>query len=178
MEFEVRTTAPSLVFDELRGLKSDGYNVLVDLTAVDYSLYGKCRGRMGWEENFPAGAPPAKPHRFEVVYRLAAMDPAAGLEKLPRLEVRVPYDDGAVLLSVMAIWPNADWLEREVWDMFGIRFEDRPDIKRLLLYEGFQGHPLRKDYPIKKRQPLIGPPSGELPNSPSFNIVRQEVPFE
>ena len=177
MNFETRTVASAHVFDTLRQLHSDGYNVLVDLTAVDYSLYGKCQRRMGWEQNFPAGAPQPKPHRFEVVYRLACIDPATGLEGLPRLEVRAPYDDGSVLLSVRCVWPNADWLEREVWDLFGVKFEDRPEIKRLLLYEEFVGHPLRKDYPIKKRQPLIGPESGELPGSPSFNVVRQEIPF-
>ncbi|MDD5630228.1 MAG: NADH-quinone oxidoreductase subunit C [Elusimicrobia bacterium] len=197
MKFETRTVASAQAFDALRQLRADGYNVLVDLTAVDYSRYGAGPEPMGWEREFPAGAcgigssagagrtdfltagaPEPKPHRFEAVYRLACVDPATGLETMPRLELRAPYDEGSVLLSVRSIWPNADWLEREVWDMFGLRFEDRPDIKRLLLYEEFVGHPLRKDYPLKQRQPLIGPESGALPDSPSFNSARQEIPFE
>ena len=74
--------------------------------------------------------------------------------------------------SAAGLWPAADWLEREVWDMFGVPFADRPAIKRLLLYEEFQGHPLRKDYPIAKRQPLIGPAGGEAAQNPSFNAIR------
>ena len=59
--------------------------------------------------------------------------------------------------SLASLWPGADWLEREVWDMFGVDFRGHPDLKRILMYEGFDGHPLRKDYPVNKRQPLIGP---------------------
>jgi len=73
-----------------------------------------------------------------------------------RLKVRVDGDDATVPTAV-TVWPIANWLEREVWDMFGIRFRGHPDLKRILMYEGFEGHPLRKDYPVKKRQPLIGP---------------------
>ena len=62
--------------------------------------------------------------------------------------------------------------------MFGVPFVDRPDIKRLLMYEEFVGHPLRKDYPIGKRQPLIGPSSGQRDGSPSFNIVKPAAGFE
>jgi NADH:ubiquinone oxidoreductase subunit C len=62
--------------------------------------------------------------------------------------------------------------------MFGVRFVDRPDVKRLHLYEEFSGHPLRKDYPIAKRQPLIGPKSGEKSGSPSFNILKPTVTGE
>ena len=73
-----------------------------------------------------------------------------------RLKVRVEQDD-ATCRPPTLLWPIANWLEREVWDMFGIRFEGHPDLRRLLLYEEFVGHPLRKDYPMNRRQPLIGP---------------------
>ena len=59
--------------------------------------------------------------------------------------------------SLTSLWAGADWLEREVWDMFGIRFRGHPNLKRILMYDEFVGHPLRKDYPVNKRQPLIGP---------------------
>ena len=59
--------------------------------------------------------------------------------------------------SLTPLWAGADWLEREVWDMFGIRFRGHPNLKRILMYQEFVGHPLRKDYPVNRRQPLIGP---------------------
>ena len=113
-----------------------GFDVLMDLTAVDYQKYP---GR----EDGP---------RFEVVYHLYSLD----WNHRVRIKVRVD-EDAAVVPSAVPLWPIADWLEREVWDMFGIRFEGHPNLKRLLLYEEFVGHPLRKDYPINRRQPLIGP---------------------
>ena len=113
-----------------------GFDMLSDLTAVDYS---KFPGR----EDGP---------RFEVVYHLYA---TAHNHRL-RLKVRVDEDD-AVVPTAVALWPIANWFEREVWDMFGVRFAGHPDPRRLLLYEEFVGHPLRKDYPINRRQPLIGP---------------------
>ncbi|HAM36286.1 MAG TPA: NADH-quinone oxidoreductase subunit C [Elusimicrobia bacterium] len=178
MIFETRDVSPAEAFDALRGIKDQGYNVLVDMTAVDYSAFGTKPSSMGWEGNFPSGATPARAERFEVVYRLASLDAVTGLETKPRLEIHCAVGEEPVLRSIAGLWPAADWLEREIWDMFGVGFADRPDIKRLLLYESFKGHPLRKDYPINKRQPLIGPKSGELAGSPSFNVVRQEVPFE
>ena len=114
------------------------FDVLMDLTAVDYQ---KFPGR----EDGP---------RFDVVYHLYSI---ARNHRL-RLKVRVDEDDASVP-SALALWPIANWLEREVWDMFGVRFEGHPDLRRLLLYEEFVGHPLRKDYPIHRRQPLIGPAS-------------------
>jgi NADH-quinone oxidoreductase subunit C len=66
-------------------------------------------------------------------------------------------EEAPVVPSAVPLWPIANWLEREVWDMYGIRFEGHPDLRRLLMYEEFVGHALRKDYPINRRQPLIGP---------------------
>ena len=112
------------------------FDVLMDLTAVDYS---KFPGR----EDGP---------RFEVVYHLYSL---AHNHRL-RVKVRVDEDDPVVPTAV-SLWPIANWFEREVWDMFGLRFDGHPDLRRLLMYEEFVGHPLRKDYPINRRQPLIGP---------------------
>jgi NADH-quinone oxidoreductase subunit C len=112
------------------------FDVLMDLTAADYLKYP---GR----EDGP---------RFEVVYQLYSV----GHNHRLRLKVRVDEDD-AVVPTVVPLWPIANWLEREVWDMFGVRFEGHPDPRRLLMYEQFVGHALRKDYPINRRQPLIGP---------------------
>jgi NADH-quinone oxidoreductase subunit C len=57
--------------------------------------------------------------------------------------------------SLTPLWPGANFLEREVWDLFGIRFKDHPDLRRILLYDEFQGHPLRKDYPVNQTQPRV-----------------------
>ncbi|MDO8136123.1 MAG: NADH-quinone oxidoreductase subunit C, partial [Candidatus Brocadiales bacterium] len=72
------------------------------------------------------------------------------------IKVPLPESDPTID-SVSSIWASANWAERECWDLFGIRFNEHPDLRRILLYEQFQGHPLRKDYPVDKRQPLIGP---------------------
>ncbi len=117
-------------------LKNDpdfNMNVLMDCTAVDGL----------WQNWSP---------RFEAVYHFFSL---AHNHRL-RLKVRVSEAD-AVLPSLTGLWPIANWFEREVWDMFGIKFEGHPDLKRILMYPEFVGHPLRKDYPINKRQPLIGP---------------------
>ena len=119
-----------------RFLKEDpafGMNVLADLTADDGLAFK-------WQP------------RFEAVYHFYS------LAKNHRLRVKVRVDEkDAVLPTLTGFWPIADWLEREVWDMFGIRFDGHPNLKRILMYEEFAGHPLRKDYPYNKRQPLIQP---------------------
>ncbi len=120
----------------LEFLKSDirlQFDMLADITAVDY---------MGRDP------------RFDVVYHLVSLP----LKHRLRIKVRVDEAD-AVVQSATPLWNSANWLEREVWDMFGIRFSGHPDLKRILMYEEFQGHPLKKDYPIQRRQPLIGPKS-------------------
>ena len=72
------------------------------------------------------------------------------------MKARVPGERSAIA-SVVPVWLGANWLERETYDMYGIRFDGHPDLRRIYLYEEFEGHPLRKDYPEEKRQPLIGP---------------------
>jgi NADH-quinone oxidoreductase subunit C len=122
------------LLDVCRFLREDpamSFDLLVDVTAVDY--YGR------------------RP-RFEVVYHLASLDRGHRI----RIKVGLEEDDVA-LPSVVSLWPGADWLERETYDMYGVRFEGHPNLKRIYLYEEFEGHPLRKDYPKEKRQPLIGP---------------------
>ena len=109
------------------------FNMLMDLTAVDYLKMKQTP-------------------RFEVVYHFYS------LVKNHRLRVKVPLDEKDLEVDTLTeLWPAANWFEREVWDMFGVRFKGHPDLKRILMYEEFQGHPLRKDYPHNKRQPLIGP---------------------
>ena len=89
--------------------------------------------------------------RFDVVYWMHRFEDQARL----RLVAAVAEDQ--IIESVTGVWKVANWMEREVWDMYGIRFRGHPDLRRLLLYEEFEGHPLRKDYPKEKRQPLVGP---------------------
>jgi NADH-quinone oxidoreductase subunit C len=106
------------------------FNFLSDVTAVDY-----------WKQKEP---------RFEVVYHLYSLDRGHRL----RLRVPVPENDPTVE-SLTPLWKGANFLEREVWDLFGIRFIGHPDLRRILLYDEFQGHPLRKDYPVNLWQPRV-----------------------
>jgi len=118
-----------LVLGPLKERPEFAFTLLVDLTGVDF---------LGREP------------RYEVVYHLYS------LRHNQRLRVKVRLrEDAAELPSTSMVWKAADWLEREVWDMFGIRFTDHPDLRRILMYEEFEGHPLRKDYPVTKRQPLV-----------------------
>ena len=115
-------------------LKNDSrllFDFLVDITAIDYA---------------------EKKPRFCVTYHLLS------LPFNRRIRLKAFVDDGEPALeSLTPFWGSANWLEREVWDMFGVRFRGHPDLKRILMYDGFEGHPLRKDYPIRRRQPRIGP---------------------
>ena len=139
-------------------------NLLVDITAVDYSTFGKRPAPAFFASSVVAVSPssqipdeepwpgPPDQSRFTVVYHFFSTT------HKHRLRLVVPADEAAAEVdSLTSLWPGANWLEREVWDMFGIKFRGHPDLKRILMYEGFEGHPLRKDYPVKKRQPLIGP---------------------
>lgn len=87
--------------------------------------------------------------RFDVVLMLRS------LEKGHRVRLKTRVGDGEELDSLVPLWLGADWTEREAYDMFGVRFKGHPDLRRILMYEEFEGHPLRKDYPIGKTQPLV-----------------------
>ena len=114
------------------------FNFLMDLTAVDYLFY--------------AGGRIQKEFRFEVVYHFFS------LKTNQRIRIKVPVDEKNPEVDTLdGLWASANWYEREVWDMYGIKFKGHPNLKRILMYEEFQGHALRKDYPFNKRQPLIGP---------------------
>ncbi len=155
------------LLDVARFLKEDAalqMNFLMDLTAVDYSTFGKSPAPAFFASSGVAVSPssqipdedpwPGPPGevRFVVVYHFYS------LQHKHRLRLVVPVAEAdAELDSLTSLWAGANWLEREVWDMFGIRFRRHPDLKRILMYEEFEGHPLRKDYPVNKRQPLIGP---------------------
>jgi NADH-quinone oxidoreductase subunit C len=131
---ETVVVRPEGILPVARFLKEDprlDFNFLMDLAGVDY---------------------PGRDLRFEVVYHFYSLARHARL----RVKVRLPEDSPAVD-SLTQLWKGADWYEREVWDMFGVRFHGHPGLKRILMYEEFEGHPLRKDYPSRKRQPLIGP---------------------
>lgn len=117
------------VFDLLSCLKSEhGFNMLVDITAVDYLEYEGATDRFG------------------VLYMLLNME--SGERLIVRTAVNLPDPK---LPTVYSLWKGCDWLEREVYDMFGIEFDGHPDLRRILMPEEFAAFPLRKDYPLKGR---------------------------
>ncbi|MEK7721238.1 MAG: NADH-quinone oxidoreductase subunit C [Elusimicrobiota bacterium] len=106
-----------------------GFDFLMDLTAADYL--------------------PREP-RFELVCHFYSS------KHNYRLRLKCPVTEtDARIDSLTPLWAGANWLEREAYDMYGIKFNGHPDLRRILLYDGFEGYPLRKDYPLKKRQPRI-----------------------
>ena len=120
----VLRTGISGVINVLVSLRDDrhaAFNQLSDLTAVDY---------------------PERPERFEMVYQLLSM------RNNMRLRILVAVGEGQAVPSATAVYSAANWAEREAWDMFGIFFAGHPDLRRLLTDYGFEGHPLRKDFPL------------------------------
>ena len=129
-------------------LKDDGdlqMDHFIDLTAVDY--------------------PERDSARFDLVLMTRSSVTCA------RFRLRTHVKDGEEPGTLSGIWAGANWAEREVWDMFGIKFSGHPDMRRILLYEEFVGHPLRKDYPIDKAQPLVPYREvGDIDKLPPFGI--------
>lgn len=117
------TVATNSIREACSAMKAAGYNFFDDLTAVDWY--------------------PASP-RFQVSYHLLSHK----LREYVRLRVLVEESDPS-LPSITQVWPAANFYEREVFDLFGIRFEDHPDLRRIMMPDEWQGHPLRKDYPVE-----------------------------
>jgi NADH-quinone oxidoreductase subunit C len=136
------------VCEWLRKDPAMSFDMLVDLCGVDY---------------------PQRLPRFEVVLHLYSIEKRHRL----RLKARVGDEEGsgAEIDSITYLWPGANWFERETFDMLGVKFTGHPDLRRILMYPEFEGHPLRKDYPAHRTQPLVpyrteeeaGLPLGKLP---------------
>ena len=105
----------------LKTHSSTKFKQLIDITAVDY---------------------PERDKRFKMVYLLLSH------EKNSRIKIEFDKKEGEILSSLTSIFPSANWMEREVFDMYGIEFKDHPDLRRILTDYGFKGHPLRKDFPL------------------------------
>ena len=105
----------------LKTHSSTKFKQLIDITAVDY---------------------PERDKRFKMVYLLLSH------EKNSRIKIEFDIKEGEILSSLTSIFPSANWMEREVFDMYGIEFKDHPDLRRILTDYGFKGHPLRKDFPL------------------------------
>ena len=128
----------------------DAARVLRDTPELNFSLLAEMTAADYWP----------KDPRFEVVYHLAAIGvkdfPRPGMSGTPRrLRVKVRVSgDMPELPTLLGIWPNADWYEREVYDLFGVVFADHPDLRRILMPEDWDGHPARKDYPVQVKVPV------------------------
>jgi len=125
----VKRDALNEVLTYLRDGERTLFDLFLDLTGVDYIR---------------------RQPRFEVVIHLVSIP----LLHRIRLKVRLDEDD-LVMPTITPVYPSADWFERECYDLYGVRFQGHPNLKRILLYEGFVGHPLRKDYSITNRQPIV-----------------------
>ena len=143
----IMRVAPDAVRAALEGLKADGFAVLLDVGGVDY---------------------PGREPRFDVVYHLVKLSSdartvaAVGRPERVRVLCGVPEAD-ATVPSVADLWPAADWAEREIFDLFGIRFDGHPDLRRIQMPVDWEGYPLRKDYPLR------GPARERAPR-PSFAL--------
>ncbi len=133
---------------------AEGFRFLSDIAAADYLGWGEAGVAGYWgspagrDANSPGSwgltrLPEPRPKRFSVSYHLLALQKGA-----PRVRLQVWCDDGEPVPSVVPVWPTADWHEREAFDLMGIVFEGHPNLVRILMSEDWEGHPLRKDYPI------------------------------
>jgi len=130
IDMPVVTLAYKSIVEACHFLKQHGFEQLIDLCGVDMSEY--------------PGHDPKEP-RFQVVYHLLS------IEHNRRVRLKVPVNERDLVGSVVEVWPTANWFEREAFDMYGILFVNHPDLRRLLTDYGFEGHPLRKDFPLVGR---------------------------
>ena len=117
--------------ETIQSLKDDGYVLCADVTAVDYL-----------ERPVRLLPPEIRPERFEIVVNLVSIEPPR------RVRVRVQVPDQAEVPSLFSLFPGTEAMEREVFDLMGLRFTGHPDLTRILMPEDWEGHPLRKDYPV------------------------------
>jgi NADH/F420H2 dehydrogenase subunit C len=133
---------------------AEGFDFLSDVAAADYlgwggaGVSGYLGNAWGRDLNLPStqgfqATPQPKAKRFSVSYHLLAIESGPR-----RVRVQVWVDDGESVPSVTLVWPTADWHEREAFDLMGIEFTGHPNLKRILMDDDWEGHPLRKDYPI------------------------------
>ena len=133
---------------------AEGFNFLADVAATDYLGWGELGvagyigNATGRDLNRPgsqglAKLPEPKPKRFAMNYHLLAIGPDPR-----RVRLQTWVDEGQAVPTVIEIWPTADWHEREAWDLMGIEIDGHPNLKRILLDDDWDGHPLRKDYPL------------------------------
>lgn len=135
----------------LRDDQQFAFEQLIDVCGVDYSSYGQSEWQTDSAPNsgFGRGVTPLgelesmESHRYAAVYHLLS------ISHNTRLRLRVFVDtEQPILASMVAVWPSADWFEREAFDLYGILFEGHPDLRRILTDYGFIGHPFRKDFPL------------------------------
>jgi NADH/F420H2 dehydrogenase subunit C len=146
------TILPSALLEVARFLRSQeqlDFDLLIDIGGVDYLMHPLHPGTI--------------PHRFEVVYQFYSLRH----KHRYRLKVAVEHDH-VLVPSLWLDWRTANWLEREVWDFFGVRFAGHPNLRRILTHHEFVGHALRKDYPINKRQRLSAPEAWLLTDDPEW----------
>ncbi len=171
---EIMRVAPEALYETLVALRASGCTMLLDIGGVDYL--------------------PREP-RFDVVYHLLALPAVAataaaiGTPRRVRVLVGVAAQS-ATLPSIVPLWPNADWPEREIFDLFGIAFSGHPDLRRIQMPTEWEGHPLRKDYPLrgpateatprpafasKSNVPAGTPPSGKVAAALQKQLARMRA---
>ena len=140
----------------LRDDPSTKMEMFIDLTCVDRFGMRASPGGLGPQgliaggSGDPSRVPSIEPPRFDVVLHIYSVS----LKHRVRLYCGAPEDD-AWVDTLVSVWAGTNWFEREAYDLYGVRFKGHPDLRRILMYPEFVGHPLRKDYPKEKRQPLV-----------------------